>query len=172
MRSSSMAIASCVLAETRSDRQRLGERSVLVSDVVRLRSSSPSSSALHQGRSASAFYQSTIGLDVAFAHCTLGSKHRDRLAARRWNGTPFYETRYGKIVEHGLVESLTDSIRLRALGLGTGVIDILDREVELILMPLWVAAVFAAAVGQYAQQLNLMAIEERNHSIITKFEIP
>src|ERR1700757_2507572 len=86
-----------VLAETRSDRQRLGERSVLVSDVVRLRSSSPSSSAWHQGRSASAFYQSTIGLDVAFAHCTLGSKHRDRLAARRWNGTPFYETRYGKI---------------------------------------------------------------------------
>src|SRR6202007_620950 len=43
-----------------------------------------------------------------------------------------------KFVEHGLVESLTDSIRLRALGLGTGVIDILDREVELILMPLWV----------------------------------
>jgi hypothetical protein len=71
-----------------------------------------------------------------------------------------------KFVEHGLLESLTDSIRLRALGLGTGVIDILDREVELIVMPLWVAAVFAAAVGQYAQQLNLMAIEERNHSII------
>jgi hypothetical protein len=30
------------------------------------------------------------------------------------------------------VEALTNSVRPRALGLGTGVIDILDREVELI----------------------------------------
>jgi hypothetical protein len=46
---------------------------------------------------ASAFCQSTIALDVAFAHCTLESKHRDRLAARRLNGTPFCGTRHGKI---------------------------------------------------------------------------
>jgi hypothetical protein len=38
---------------------------VLVSDAVRLRSSSPWSSALHQGMSASAFCRSTSALDVA-----------------------------------------------------------------------------------------------------------
>ena len=64
------------------------------------------------------------------------------------------------------MESLTDSIRLRALGLGAGVIDILDCEVELLLMPLRVATIFAAAAGQHAQQLNVMAIEEGNDSII------
>ena len=53
-----------------------------------------------------------------------------------------------------------------ALGLGARVIKILDSEVEFILMPLWVATIFAAAVGQDAQQLNVMAIEEGNHSII------
>src|ERR1700758_825722 len=71
-----------VLAETRSDRQRLGERSGLVSDWLRLRSSSPSSSASHQGTFALAFCRSTIALDVAFANYTPQSKHRDLLAAR------------------------------------------------------------------------------------------
>src|ERR1700730_3137992 len=54
----------------------------------------PSSSALHQDKVCS---RSTIALDVAFAHCTLESKHQDRLAARRLNGTPFCGTRHGKI---------------------------------------------------------------------------
>jgi hypothetical protein len=49
-----------------------------------------------------------------------------------------------KFVERGLVEALTNSMRLRALGFGARVIDILDCEVELILMPLWIAAIFAS----------------------------
>ena len=47
-------------------------------------------------------------------------------------------------VERGLVEALTNSIRLRALRFGARVIDILDCEVELILMPLWIVAIFAS----------------------------
>src|SRR5215813_13801616 len=73
-----------------------------------------------------------------------------------------------KFVEHSLVEALTNSVCLRTLGLCPGVIDILDREVEFILMPLWVAAIFAAAVGQHPQQLHVMAIEEGNHPVIQK----
>jgi hypothetical protein len=38
----------------------------------------------------------------------------------------------------------------RALGLSARVIDVLDREGEFILVPLWIAAVFATAVGQSA----------------------
>ena len=49
-----------------------------------------------------------------------------------------------ELVERGLVEALTNSMRLRALGFGARVIDILDCEVELILMPLWIAAIFAS----------------------------
>jgi len=66
------------------------------------------------------------------------------------------------------VEALTDSVRLRALGLGAGVINILDCEVELILMALWIATIFAATVGQHAQQPNVMAIEQRDHLVIEK----
>jgi hypothetical protein len=55
---------------------------------------------------------------------------------------------------------------LRALGLGARVIDILDREVELVLVALWIAAILAAAVGQHPQQLDLAAVEERKDPII------
>jgi hypothetical protein len=37
-----------------------------------------------------------------------------------------------KFIERGLVEAFTDAVGLRAVGLGARVIDVLDREVELI----------------------------------------
>src|SRR5215831_17040164 len=70
---------------------------VLVSDAVRLRSSSPSSSASHQGMSASAFCRSTSVPDAAFVHYILGSTSPGRPAAHRLNGTPFCGRRRGKI---------------------------------------------------------------------------
>ena len=45
------------------------------------------------------------------------------------------------------MEAFTDAVRLRALGLGARVIDVLDREIELVIVPFGVAAVLAAAVG-------------------------
>lgn len=71
-----------------------------------------------------------------------------------------------KLIPHGLVEALADPIRLRARGLGARMIKVLNREVELILVPLRVAAVFAAAVGKRAQQFDSLAVEERKHTII------
>ena len=41
-----------------------------------------------------------------------------------------------ELIEHGLVEALADAVCLRALGLGARVIDVLDREIELVFMPL------------------------------------
>jgi hypothetical protein len=65
-----IAAAYVVLAGTRSDRRCLVERSGLVSDVVRPRSFSPSSSAVRQGRSAPAFCRNTSVLDAAAPRCT------------------------------------------------------------------------------------------------------
>ena len=55
-----------------------------------------------------------------------------------------------KLIEHGLVEALADTVGLRALGLSARVIDVLDREVRFVLVPLWIASVLATAVGQHA----------------------
>jgi hypothetical protein len=61
------------------------------------------------------------------------------------------------------VEAFTDAVRLRALGLGARVIDVLDREVQLVLVPFRVAAELAAAVSQYAQEPDIMLLEERQN---------
>ena len=85
-----------VLAGTRSDSRRLIERSGFGVRCLRRRSSSPSSSGLHQGTSALGFCQSTSGLDVVSPHCIREPTDRDRPAARRLNDTPFCGTRYGR----------------------------------------------------------------------------
>src|ERR1700741_1109798 len=138
-----------VLARTRSDSRRLIERSGFGVRCLRQRSSSPSSSGLRQGTSALGFCQSTSGLDVVSPHCIREPTDRDRPAARQLNDKPFAERNTVELVQHGLVEAFADTIGLRALGFGARVIDVLDREIELVLMPLRIATVLAAAVGQY-----------------------
>lgn len=44
-----------------------------------------------------------------------------------------------KLVEHGFVEAFDDTVRLRALCLRSGVINIFDREVEFIFVMLGIA---------------------------------
>src|SRR6188472_4594112 len=63
-----------------------------------------------------------------------------------------------ELVQHRFVEALDDSIGLRALGLGSGVVHILDREIELVLMVLGVSAIFRASVGQHAAEPDLVLI--------------
>ena len=43
---------------------------------------------------------------------------------------------------------------------------VLRRQPQLGLVPLWIAAILAAAVGQHPQELDLLAVEERNDPII------
>ena len=45
-----------------------------------------------------------------------------------------------ELVEHRSVEAFADAVGLRALGLGARVIDVLNREIELVLVPFGIAA--------------------------------
>src|SRR5262245_43534034 len=78
----------------------------------------------------------------------------------------FAERNTIELVERGLVEAFTDAVGLRALGLGARVIDVLDREIQLILVPFGIAAELAAAVSQHAQELDIVLLEERQHTVI------
>ena len=64
------------------------------------------------------------------------------------------------------MEAFTDAVRLRALGLGARVIDVLDRKIQLILVPFGVAAELAAAASQHAQELDIVLLEEWQHAVI------
>jgi hypothetical protein len=46
------------------------------------------------------------------------------------------------------VEPLADAVGLRALHLGPGVVDILDREIELIFVAIVGTAILSATIGQ------------------------
>src|SRR6266700_1593522 len=61
----------------------------------------------------------------------------------------FAESDAVELVEHGLVEALADAVGLRALGLGPHMVDVLDGKIELVLVMLWIAAIFRAPIGQH-----------------------
>jgi hypothetical protein len=46
------------------------------------------------------------------------------------------------------------------------VIDVLDRQIELVFVPLGIATIFTAAVSQYPQQLDVEALEQWKDTIV------
>ena len=71
-----------------------------------------------------------------------------------------------ELIEHGLVEPLGDSVGLWALGLGARVVDVLERQIELVFVMLRIAAIFRAPIGQDATELNLVGVIERHDAIV------
>ena len=70
-----------------------------------------------------------------------------------------------ELIQYSAMEALADSIGLRALGLGTAVINVLDREVELVFMALGPAKL-GAAIGQHARQPDTVLVIERHHPVV------
>jgi hypothetical protein len=71
-----------------------------------------------------------------------------------------------QFVQHRLVEPFTDPVGLGMPGLRAGVIDVLHREVQFILVAFGCPAVFRAAIREHSVQRNLVLLEERQHSVI------
>src|SRR5215471_13601208 len=67
-----------------------------------------------------------------------------------------------ELVERRLVEAFADAVGLRALGLGSAVVDVLDREIELVLVPFGIAAIFAA--GSVSTRSSLASCSSKNGS--------
>ncbi len=71
-----------------------------------------------------------------------------------------------ELVDHGLVETLDDAVGLRALGLGSGVIDVLDGEIEFVFVPFGIAAIFGSAIGEHALQRDAVLLEEGDDAVV------
>ena len=78
---------------------------------------------------------------------------------------PLAERHPVELVEDGAMEALADAIGLRALGLGAGVVDILDREIELVFVA-FAAAKFGSAIGQHPAEPDTVLVVERHHPVI------
>jgi hypothetical protein len=53
------------------------------------------------------------------------------------------------------VEALTDTVGLWVIGLGPGVFDVINRQVELVIMDFRFTAVFGASIGQNCKILQV-----------------
>ena len=74
-------------------------------------------------------------------------------------GVDFFSERHGiKFVLNGAVEPLTDAVGLGRLGLGLGMVDIFDGQVELIFVVFPVTAIFGAAVSQDTEKPDIMVV--------------
>jgi hypothetical protein len=71
-----------------------------------------------------------------------------------------------ELVEQRLVEALTDPVILRAACLGAGVVDVFDRQLEFVLVPIMGAAEFCAAIGEHAIDAQPMLVKERDHPVV------
>ena len=68
------------------------------------------------------------------------------------------------------MEAFADTIGLRALGFGARVIDVLNREIKLELVPLRIAAVLAAAVwGDKQSSANLRTRDQDGEPLPAKW---
>lgn len=73
-----------------------------------------------------------------------------------------------ELLQDRLVETLADPVRLRALDLRPRVLEVVDRQEELVGMLVHAAAVLGPSIGQDAQQLPAFRFEERKDSIVEK----
>ena len=58
------------------------------------------------------------------------------------------------------MDALANAIGLRALGLGAGMVDVLNGEIELVFVALR-AAKLGAAIGQHARQADAVLVNQR-----------
>ena len=104
--------------------------------MIRRRSFSPSQAASRQGTSDRRFAEAPSSLVRPFLIVTLDPAIKidleigDRAVDLLAKGDAI------ELIEHRLVEPLDDAIRLRALGLGARMVDILERQVELVFVML------------------------------------
>lgn len=74
-----------------------------------------------------------------------------------------------ELVEHGLLVSFYDAVGLRALGPGSGMVHILDGDIEFAFGMLGIAAIIYAAIGQHAREPHLLFAEEGHSPIVQEF---
>jgi len=91
---------------------------------------------------------------MRFGAMTFGSCIKVRLEAGDQVVNLLAEDDATELVEHGLVQPFDDSVGLRRFGLGSGMVDVFQGQIQLVFVMLGVAAVFRAAVRQHTYALR------------------
>jgi len=74
-----------------------------------------------------------------------------------------------KLVLHGLVETFTDTVGLRALCLGPGMVDVLNGQVKLIFVVLPFSTVLGSPVGPFCWKKGITLSLRRSAAVMAFF---
>ena len=79
---------------------------------------------------------------------------------------PLAESDRVELVQDGFVETLTDSVGLGRLGLRPARVDVIDRQVELVIMAVGPSAVFRAPIRQAPEHREPVLLVERQDPVV------
>lgn len=65
-----------------------------------------------------------------------------------------------------LWKRIADAIRLRMPHLGFGVLNAVQRQVELVIMGSWLTAIFGPSIGQHANHAHALLGKELQYSVV------
>jgi hypothetical protein len=71
-----------------------------------------------------------------------------------------------ELLQNGLVEALRNPVGLRMPGLGFGVVDVINRQIQLVIMLFDLAAIFGAPIRQDTQHGQSVGLIEWQHFVI------
>ena len=66
------------------------------------------------------------------------------------------------------MEAFADTVGLRAVGLRPGVLDVINRQKQLIVVPLWTTAELNTAIRQYADQVDAIVFQHWQNTVVEK----
>jgi hypothetical protein len=78
----------------------------------------------------------------------------------------FAEHQLVELLQHGLVKAFTDAVRLQALDFGLRMVDVVDRQIKLVVVTLCTPTVLRSTVGQYSQQRQPVLLVQRQHAVV------
>ena len=71
-----------------------------------------------------------------------------------------------ELLQDGFVETLANTVGLRMIGFRFGVLNVIERQIELVIVTLRFAAIFGATVGQDTDDAHTLLSEERQYPVI------
>jgi len=114
--------------------------------------SSPARFSHHRALFQMMFCHNTSCLDVFVQYCTLPAIRQDRFAAGQVSSTLFSKSGLIKLVKYRFMEPFNNAIGLRVLYFSKSVINLVKRQVKLVIMTFWFAAILGSSISQYSKQ--------------------
>ena len=94
--------------------------------------------------------------------------HPGRSVKSQDHDTASFEMPHVELIQHGLVETLANTIGLRASDLSFGMVDFVELQEQLVRVVIQAATKLGSPIRQYPQYRDIVFLKERQHTVIER----